>query len=119
MGGELEKECKGKRKINCMWHPAFLAHLTPEKLIALYVGLVSVVGLVLTCYDKVVSKRSGRRVPERVLLIIGAAGGALIMYLTMRLIHHKTRHKKFMVGLPLLILLHCILLVMFVYVSIK
>lgn len=31
------------------------------------------------------------------------------MYITMKAIRHKTLHKKFMIGLPLLILLHGVL----------
>ena len=67
--------------------------------------VVSLTGVVLTCYDKAVSVNGRcRRIPEKTLLWVGAAGGALVMYLTMRLIRHKTLHKKFMIGLPLLVL---------------
>ena len=33
-------------------------------------------------------------------MYLGALGGALPMYVTMRIIRHKTKHKKFMIGLP-------------------
>ncbi len=29
------------------------------------------------------------------------------MYMTMKLIRHKTLHKRFMIGIPLIILLQC------------
>ena len=46
----------------------------------------------------------------RVILFVLAAlilfGGAFAEYCAMRIIRHKTLHKKFMIGLPLIILLH-------------
>ena len=69
-----------------------------------YIILISAFAVLLTVYDKIAAKQFPRsRVPERVLMGIGAAGGALTMLVTMRLIRHKTLHKKFMIGLPLMI----------------
>ena len=34
------------------------------------------------------------------------------MYLTMRIIRHKTLHKKFMIGIPLIILLQIVLVLL-------
>ncbi len=41
--------------------------------------------------------------------MIGILGAALPMFITMQLIRHKTRHKKFMWGLPAAVLLHAVL----------
>ena len=69
--------------------------------------LFSGIALLLTCYDKAAAQKKGQfRIPEKTLLWIAALGGAFVMYLTMRLIRHKTLHKKFMIGLPLLFILH-------------
>lgn len=65
----------------------------------------------LTICDKRAARRSRRRVPERTLLLFAAAGGAGAMYAVMRLIRHKTLHRKFMLGLPALLALHAALLV--------
>lgn len=67
--------------------------------------LVSLTGIAVTIFDKLSAKRSGQRIPEFTLLLIAVLGAALPMYITMRLIHHKTRHKKFMIGLPLIFVL--------------
>lgn len=67
--------------------------------------LVSLAGIAVTIFDKLSAKRSGQRIPEFSLLLIAVLGAALPMYITMRLIHHKTRHKKFMIGLPLIFVL--------------
>ncbi|NMP38374.1 MAG: DUF1294 domain-containing protein [Clostridiales bacterium] len=82
------------------------------KIAAIYVLSVSVICVLMTVYDKLASKSLKRhRVPERVLMLSGAAGGAAAMYITMLLIRHKTRHRKFMTGLPALAAVHAMLAV--------
>lgn len=77
--------------------------------------LISAVSIIMTVYDKWAAKRKKRRVPERTLLSLGFIGGAAAMYLTMKCIRHKTKKKKFMVGLPLEILLHVLIAFCFYY----
>ena len=45
------------------------------------------------------------RISEFTLMLFSALGGSVAMLLTMLLIHHKTRHVKFMVGIPVIIIL--------------
>lgn len=77
--------------------------------------LISAVSIIMTVYDKWAAKHKKRRVPERTLLSLGFVGGAAAMYLTMKMIRHKTKKKKFMVGLPLEILLHVLIAFCFYY----
>ncbi|MGI6137892.1 MAG: DUF1294 domain-containing protein [Candidatus Hydrogenedentales bacterium] len=50
---------------------------------------------------------------ERTLLLLAVAGGSLIMFLTMLSVRHKTRHAKFMLGIPLIIILQLAALIWF------
>ncbi len=68
-----------------------------------YVSILSLIAVVLTCRDKRAAIRSKRRVSEKTLFLIALFGGSAAMYMTMLLIRHKTNHKRFMLGLPLLI----------------
>ena len=78
-------------------------------------AIMSVVAVTVTCYDKAAAKRAPRsRVPEATLMLIAALLGSFAMYATMKLIRHKTLHKKFMIGIPLLMLLHIALAVCYV-----
>lgn len=43
-------------------------------------------------------------------MTFAALGGAAAMYVTMKAIRHKTLHKKFMVGLPVFIILHTLII---------
>lgn len=71
-----------------------------------YLLAISLVALIVCCYDKIASKHAKRhRTPEATLLLLSALGGSVAMLLTMLLIRHKTKHAKFMVGIPLIILL--------------
>ena len=70
----------------------------------IYFAIISLVAFAVTVFDKVRAMRGGRRVKEATLLFISALGGSGVMLLTMLLICHKIRKKKFMVGIPLIIL---------------
>ena len=79
-------------------------YVLPVSLI--YFAAISLVALFVTVYDKwAAKKRPKHRTPERTLLIISALGGSVFMYLTMKVIRHKTQHKKFMIGIPVIIFL--------------
>lgn len=80
-----------------------------------YFALISATASAVTLIDKSRAKRGGWRTPEKTLLLLGFFGGALSEYLTMKKIHHKTLHKKFMIGLPLMIAFHVILIAFLIY----
>ena len=66
-------------------------------------AVISVIAAVITIYDKVIAGSGRRRVPEQTLFLLALLGGAAAMYVTMLLIRHKTKHKRFMLGLPLIV----------------
>lgn len=63
----------------------------------------SLLAAVLTVADKHRAKKGAWRVPERTLWLVAALGGTAVMYLTMHVVRHKTRHRRFMWGLPALL----------------
>lgn len=79
---------------------------------------VGIISIIVTVYDKKAAKKRKRRIPEQVLFFWAGIGGALPMLLTMKLINHKTRHKRFMLGLPGIIIAHTVLLIIFVAIII-
>lgn len=76
-----------------------------------YAVLINLTAIVVTVWDKLAAKSRRRRVPEARLFWIAAFGGAGAMWLTMWVIRHKTKKRKFMIGLPLLFLLHIAVIV--------
>lgn len=65
--------------------------------------------MLVTIADKRRARRHLWRIPERTLLILATLGGSAAMMLTMLFIHHKTRHLKFMVGIPVIMLLQTLI----------
>lgn len=72
-------------------------------LIVIWLAAVSGLAVMLTLYDKRAARRGARRVPEQTLLLVCALGGSAAMLAAMRIIRHKTKHAKFMVGIPVMI----------------
>lgn len=83
---------------------------------AAYFMAISLYALCITVIDKKKAQKNKWRISEFHLMTVGFLGGALAMYVTMRSIHHKTRHKKFMIGLPLEILLHSFIIVLILFI---
>ena len=74
------------------------------EILRFYLLGISLIAFAVTVYDKWAAKHRPRhRTPEKTLLWISAAGGSVAMLLTMLAIRHKTRHVKFMVGIPLIL----------------
>ena len=70
----------------------------------LYLAIISLIAVIVTCYDKIAAKRfPGHRTREKTLFLLSALGGSVAMFVTMQIIHHKTKHKSFMIGIPLII----------------
>lgn len=83
--------------------------------VSVYFVLISIVSAAVTVIDKRRAKSQGWRTPEKTLLLLGLFGGALSEYITMKKIRHKTLHKKFMIGLPAIIVLHIVLIALCVF----
>lgn len=83
--------------------------------IASYFLLISLITAIITAADKSKAKKGSFRVPEKVLFILAVLGGSLAEYLTMKAIRHKTLHKRFMIGLPLIIIFQLLLVLILIF----
>ena len=72
-----------------------------------YIAVISLISIVVCIYDKKISKKNRveLRTPEKSLLILSALGGSVAMFITMLIIRHKTKHVKFMLGIPLIMII--------------
>ena len=61
--------------------------------------------------DKWRAKQGRWRISEATLLMLAVIGGSIGALLGMRIWHHKTMHKKFKYGVPLILLAHIALLI--------
>ena len=70
-----------------------------------YLVFISLLAVFLTLRDKRAARRQKWRIKEGTLLLTAALGGSAAMLLTMLAIRHKTKHAKFMIGIPVILAL--------------
>ena len=77
--------------------------MTTEQLIPIYLVAMNVVTFFMYGIDKWKAKHSKWRISEATLLGLAVIGGSIGAWLGMKVWHHKTMHKKFQFGIPLII----------------
>ena len=91
---------------------AFLG--SPWSWLFIWFFLTNIAAFIVYGVDKWKAKRQEvkpetRRIPERNLLLIAAVGGSLGAYLGMQVWRHKTRHRVFQIGIPLIMIAQILL----------
>lgn len=81
------------------------------KIILLYLFIINAIGFGYMLADKYRARKNLWRIPESRLMLIAAAGGSAGVILGMHLAHHKTRHVKFAIVVPVLFALHTVIAV--------
>lgn len=72
---------------------------------AAYLIIINIIGWVLPMIDKKKARSGEWRIPEKTLFAVAALGGSAAMLISMKKHRHKTLHKRFMIGIPCIILL--------------
>ena len=70
-----------------------------------YLLAINIATFLLYGIDKYKAKKGRWRISEATLLTMAAIGGSIGAWAGMRLWHHKTMHKKFNYGIPLIIIM--------------
>ena len=82
------------------------------KYVLLYLFLVNAAGLLFMLADKHRARKKQWRIPEAALMGIAAMGGSIGALLGMYAFHHKTRHPKFYIGIPVLLVIQLCLAIL-------
>ena len=87
--------------------PEFIQNNPVLSILIGYLVVISIISIIICIYDKMISKlnKVALRIPENTLMILSAVGGSVAMFITMLLIRHKTKHFKFMFGIPVIIVI--------------
>lgn len=75
-----------------------------EHLVLLYLIIINAAALLLMLADKLKAKHGAWRIPEATLMGAAVLGGSIGALAGMYLFRHKTRHPKFTLGLPLILI---------------
>ena len=73
------------------------------KPVIIYLVIINIIGLCMMGVDKGRARNHEWRIPEAALFGVSFAGGALGSLAGMYLFRHKTKHPKFYIGLPLIL----------------
>ena len=75
-----------------------------------YLIVINIATFLVYGIDKWKAKQGSWRISEATLLILAVIGGSIGALLGMKVWHHKTQHKKFKYGLPLILIIQIILI---------
>ena len=73
-------------------------------IVLIYLAVINVVTFLMYGIDKWKAKKSKWRISEATLLLMTIIGGSVGAWFGMRVWHHKTLHKKFRYGIPLILI---------------
>lgn len=76
----------------------------------IYLLAVNIIALIVWCADKYFAKANKRRISEKMLFFWALIGGSLGSLIAMHTVRHKTKHWYFVIGIPLILVLHTILI---------
>ena len=84
------------------------------QLIIIYLIAINVITFLVYGIDKWKARHQRWRIPEATLLGLAVLGGSIGAWLGMKVWHHKTMHKKFKFGLPVIIIIQLLIIGYFV-----
>ena len=85
-----------------------------QYLIAIYLVAINMFAYILYAIDKYKSKKSKWRIPEKTLITTALLGGSVGALLAMKMFRHKTKHKKFTIGVPLILIAQIVMFYMLI-----
>jgi len=77
--------------------------------ITIYLIVINIITFIVYGIDKWKAKKNMWRIKESNLLALAIMGGSIGALCGMKIWHHKTKHKQFVYGVPVIILLQILL----------
>ena len=75
-----------------------------KELLSIYLLIINAIAFCLMLIDKYKARKNLWRIPEATLISTALLGGSIGALIGMYTVRHKTRHAKFSIGLPLILL---------------
>ncbi|MGH4052316.1 MAG: DUF1294 domain-containing protein [Clostridium sp.] len=85
------------------------------KLFLYYFLIINLYGIFVMYSDKKKSRKGKWRTPENTLFTIAIVYGALGIFMGMRLFRHKTKHNKFVIGIPAILIVQILIFLKYIY----
>ena len=75
-----------------------------KELLYIYLLINNAIAFALMLIDKYKARKNLWRIPEATLMAAALLGGSICALIGMYTVRHKTRHAKFTIGIPLILL---------------
>lgn len=76
-----------------------------------YLTIINILSFILYGIDKLKAIKKKERISEKTLILIGILGGSIGSLIGMNLFRHKTKKLKFIISLPLILIIHIIVVI--------
>ena len=83
------------------------------KIVFTYLLGINFIGFIIMLIDKQRAVHKEWRVPEKTLISISIFGGSIGMLIGMSSFRHKTKHKKFTIGVPFILLMQICIVILY------
>ena len=80
-------------------------------LILVYLIVINFISFAAMGVDKARARKRLWRIPESTLFVLALIGGSIGSIAGMHLFHHKTRHRRFLYGLPAILILQILIVI--------
>lgn len=81
------------------------------KLLLVYLLVLNIIGFIMMGIDKRRAKKGKWRISEARLMLCVVFGGSIGAFLGMKCFRHKTKHPKFYVGIPVILVVQVLAVV--------
>ena len=81
-----------------------------ENILLYYLLLINIIAFIIIYIDKQKAIKHKWRIKESTLFLISIIGGSLGTLIGMYTFHHKTKHIKFTLGIPFILIVQIILI---------
>lgn len=88
--------------------------ITLREILVIYGIIINLASFIVYGIDKRKAVKGKWRIPESTLIGLAAVGGCIGAAAGMKLFHHKTKHMKFRITVPLFIVIYLAMIIYFV-----
>lgn len=79
-----------------------------------YLLTTNIIGFFLMWIDKRRAIKQKWRIKEITLFLVAILGGSLGSIVGMQIFRHKTKHKKFVLGMPFILIVHIVIAILLI-----
>lgn len=80
-----------------------------------YLIIINIIAFFLMGIDKKKAQTGAWRIPEKTLFLSAILGGSIGAIAGMQLFRHKTKHKTFVIGMPVILIVQLLLAAAYFY----